>query len=194
MIGTQTSSRQTCEPSRTRSTFAARCESCAAFLGLLALIGFSCLNNFLGGAFMALMDAYGLSLMSVQALGPAVGCAERGLHPRWAGRRQDGPEQESSTAAAAGQRRVVERDLPVPAAVVGDLAGGGHGRSTCCWSRTPRRPSRPSSRRSCPIERQGRVFGFAQSVELAASPLTAFLIGPITQLIFIPFMTTGAGC
>jgi MFS transporter, DHA3 family, multidrug efflux protein len=44
-----------------------------------------------------------------------------------------------------------------------------------------------------PYERQGRVFGFAQSVEMAASPLTAFLIGPITQLIFIPFMTTGAG-
>jgi MFS transporter, DHA3 family, multidrug efflux protein len=35
--------------------------------GLLALIGFSCLNNFLGGTFMALMDAYGLSLMSVRA-------------------------------------------------------------------------------------------------------------------------------
>ncbi len=33
--------------------------------GLLALIVFSCFNNFLGGAFMALMDAYGLSLMSV---------------------------------------------------------------------------------------------------------------------------------
>ena len=29
-----------------------------------------------------------------------------------------------------------------------------------------------------PFERQGRVFGFAQSVEQAASPLTAFLIGP----------------
>jgi DHA3 family multidrug efflux protein-like MFS transporter len=42
-------------------------------------------------------------------------------------------------------------------------------------------------------ERQGRVFGFAQSVEQAASPVTAFLIGPIAQLIFIPFMTTGAG-
>jgi DHA3 family multidrug efflux protein-like MFS transporter len=30
-------------------------------------------------------------------------------------------------------------------------------------------------------------------VEQAASPITAFLIGPIAQLIFIPFMTTGAG-
>lgn len=44
-----------------------------------------------------------------------------------------------------------------------------------------------------PYERQGRVFGFAQSVEQSASPLTAFLIGPIAQFIFIPFMTTGAG-
>jgi MFS transporter, DHA3 family, multidrug efflux protein len=44
-----------------------------------------------------------------------------------------------------------------------------------------------------PPERQGRVFGFAQSVETAASPLTAFLIGPIAQFIFIPFMTTGKG-
>lgn len=44
-----------------------------------------------------------------------------------------------------------------------------------------------------PPERQGRVFGFAHSVEQAASPLTAFIIGPIAQYIFIPFMTTGAG-
>ena len=44
-----------------------------------------------------------------------------------------------------------------------------------------------------PYERQGRVFGFAQSVELSASPLTAFLISPIAQFVFIPYMTTGAG-
>ncbi len=44
-----------------------------------------------------------------------------------------------------------------------------------------------------PHERQGRVFGFAHSVEQAAAPLTAFMIGPITQYIFIPFMTDGRG-
>jgi DHA3 family multidrug efflux protein-like MFS transporter len=44
-----------------------------------------------------------------------------------------------------------------------------------------------------PHERQGRVFGFAQSVEQSASPFMAFLIGPVAQFIFIPFMTTGAG-
>jgi DHA3 family multidrug efflux protein-like MFS transporter len=44
-----------------------------------------------------------------------------------------------------------------------------------------------------PVERQGRVFGFAVSIEQAASPVTAFLIGPITQFIVIPFMTDGWG-
>jgi len=37
------------------------------------------------------------------------------------------------------------------------------------------------------------VFGFAQSIEQAASPITAFLIGPIAEFVFIPFMTRGAG-
>jgi len=47
--------------------------------------------------------------------------------------------------------------------------------------------------RAVPYERQGRVFGFAQTVEHAASPLTAFLIGPIAEVVFIPFMTEGRG-
>ena len=44
-----------------------------------------------------------------------------------------------------------------------------------------------------PLERQGRGFGFAQSVEQSASPLTAFLVGPLAEFLVIPFMTTGAG-
>jgi DHA3 family multidrug efflux protein-like MFS transporter len=44
-----------------------------------------------------------------------------------------------------------------------------------------------------PLERQGRVFGIAQSIEQAAAPISAFLIGPVAQFIFIPYMTTGAG-
>ena len=47
--------------------------------------------------------------------------------------------------------------------------------------------------RVVPYERQGRVFGFAQSVEQSASPLTAFLISPVAQFVAIPSMTTGAG-
>ena len=35
--------------------------------------------------------------------------------------------------------------------------------------------------RVVPYERQGRVLGLAQSVEQAASPLTAFLVGPVAS-------------
>lgn len=47
--------------------------------------------------------------------------------------------------------------------------------------------------RSIPYERQGRVFGFAQLVENAASPLTAFLMAPVAEAVFMPFMTDGRG-
>jgi DHA3 family multidrug efflux protein-like MFS transporter len=37
------------------------------------------------------------------------------------------------------------------------------------------------------------VFGFAQSVEQAAAPLTSFIVGPLTQFVVIPFMSKGGG-
>ena len=48
-----------------RGTFAV----VSAIPGLMALILFSTINNFLGGTFMGLMDAYGLSLVSVEVWG-----------------------------------------------------------------------------------------------------------------------------
>lgn len=47
--------------------------------------------------------------------------------------------------------------------------------------------------RAVPFEKQGRVFGFAQTIESAASPIVAFLIGPLAERGAMPFMTTGAG-
>jgi MFS transporter, DHA3 family, multidrug efflux protein len=47
--------------------------------------------------------------------------------------------------------------------------------------------------RAIPFERQGRVFGFAQMVENAAAPLTAIAIGPLTEAVFMPWMTDGGG-
>ena len=47
--------------------------------------------------------------------------------------------------------------------------------------------------RSIPFERQGRVFGFAQLVENAAAPVTAFMIGPFAETFVMPFMTDGRG-
>jgi DHA3 family multidrug efflux protein-like MFS transporter len=47
--------------------------------------------------------------------------------------------------------------------------------------------------RVVPLKRQGRVFGFAQSVESAAAPITALLVGPIAQFLVIPYMNSTQG-
>jgi MFS transporter, DHA3 family, multidrug efflux protein len=160
--------------------------------GLTALIIFSAFNNFLGGVFMALMDAYGLSMMSVQAWGLLWGVL--------------------STAFIIGGLLVSRTGLgrnPVWVLLMVNVV---------LWTVTLLFPLRSSMilltvgmfvylllipyaeaaeqtilQKVVPYERQGRVFGFAQSVEQAASPLTAFLISPIAQFVFIPFMTDGAG-
>ena len=47
--------------------------------GLFGLILFAAFNNLLGGVFMSLMDAYGLSLMSVEAWGILFGVISLGF-------------------------------------------------------------------------------------------------------------------
>lgn len=160
--------------------------------GLMALILFSTFNNFLGGVFMALMDAYGLELMSVQAWGLLWGVL--------------------STGFIFGGLIIAKTGLgknPLRTLLLVNVA---------MWSITILFPLQASItflvigmlvymylvpyaeaseqtilQRVVPYERQGRVFGFAQSVEQSASPITAFAISPLAQFIFIPFMTTGAG-
>jgi DHA3 family multidrug efflux protein-like MFS transporter len=47
--------------------------------------------------------------------------------------------------------------------------------------------------RLVPFEKQGRVFGFAQSVESASTPVAAFVVGPVAAFLLIPFMGSDAG-
>ncbi len=47
--------------------------------GLLALVGFAVINNLFGGVFMSLMDAYGLTLVSVQIWGVLWGIVSMGI-------------------------------------------------------------------------------------------------------------------
>jgi len=164
----------------------------AAVPGLFALIFFSTFNNFIGGMFMALMDAYGLSLVSVQTWGVLIGVL--------------------STAFILSGIIIAKTGLgknPLRTLLLVNLITW-----TVCIFFTIQ-PSivllsigffvwmllgpyaeaaeHTTLQKVVPFERQGRVFGFAQSIEQSASPVTAFLIGPLTQFIFIPFMTTGAG-
>jgi DHA3 family multidrug efflux protein-like MFS transporter len=160
--------------------------------GLLALIAFACFNNFLGGAFMALMDAYGLYMMSVQAWGLLWGALSAGFII--------GGLAVAKTGLGKNPVRLlllvnivfwtVTCLFPLQASVILLAVGMAIYMLLIPYAEAS---EQTILQRVVPYERQGRVFGFAQSVEMAASPLTAFLIGPITQLIFIPFMTTGAG-
>src|SRR3546814_3306135 len=47
--------------------------------------------------------------------------------------------------------------------------------------------------RVVPFDKQGRVFGFAASMESAAAPVSSFIVGPLAQFWLIPFMNSQAG-
>ena len=160
--------------------------------GLFALILFASFNNFLGGVFMALMDAYGLSLMAVQAWGllwAFVSCAFI-LSGIVIARTGLGPNPLRTlmfvNLAVWSVSAVFTIQSSIPLLAAGCFIWLFLGPYAEAAEHT-------TLQKVVPYERQGRVFGFAQSVEQAASPLTAFLIGPVTQFFFIPLMTTGAG-
>jgi DHA3 family multidrug efflux protein-like MFS transporter len=160
--------------------------------GLLALILFACFNNLLGGVFMALMDAYGLSLMKVEEWGllwAALSCAFI-LSGVVISRTGLGANPIRTLLFVCLIEWVVAAVFTVqssiPLLAIGCFLWMFLGPYVEAAEQT-------TLQKVVPFERQGRVFGFAQSVEQAASPLTAFLIAPITQFVFVPLMTDGAG-
>lgn len=160
--------------------------------GLFALILFHTFNNFLGGVFMSLMDAYGLLLVSVQVWGILWGFLSLGFIVG------------GLVVAKKGLGKSPLRTLFIGNVVMWTVCIFFTIQSSIvlltigtfiwlCLIPAVEACEQTILQKVVPPERQGRVFGFAQSVEQSASPITAFMIGPIAQLIFIPFMTTGAG-
>lgn len=160
--------------------------------GLFGLIFFNCFNNFLGGVFMSLMDAYGLSLVSVQVWGILWGLLSLGfiVGGLVVAKRGLGKSPLQTLFLANIVMWVIATGFTIQASVV-VLAIGMF--IYLCLIPVVEASEQTILQAVIPLERQGRVFGFAQSIEQAASPLTAFIIGPIAQFIFIPFMTTGEG-
>jgi DHA3 family multidrug efflux protein-like MFS transporter len=164
----------------------------AAVPGLFALIFFATFNNFLGGVFMALADAYGLSLVSVEVWGLLLG----GLSTAFI--------ISGIVISRTGLGKSPLKALMIVNVIVWTtsmlftiqssiwLLSAGFFIWMFCgpWAEAA---EHTTLQKVVPLERQGRVFGFAQSLEQSASPLTAFLIGPLTQFIVIPFMTNGYG-
>ena len=163
-----------------------------AIPGLLALIGFNTINNFLGGIFMALMDPYGLSLVPVETWGTMWALASMmilissGLVAKYG----IGKHPLKLILLINIVSWVVCIIFPIQASVV--LLGFG----MITWMfifPIVEAAEQTVIQTVTPFERQGRVFGFASSVESIASPITVFMIGPLAQFVFIPLMTTGAG-
>jgi DHA3 family multidrug efflux protein-like MFS transporter len=160
--------------------------------GLFALIFFTTFNNFLGGVFISLMDAYGLSLVSVQVWGVLWGFLSLGfiVGGLVVARKGLGKSPLQTLFLANIVMWTICIFFTVQASIVLLTIGLF---IYLCLVPVVEASEQTIIQTVIPRERQGRVFGFAQSIEQAASPLMAFMIGPIAQFVFIPFMTTGAG-
>lgn len=160
--------------------------------GLFGLIFFQTFNNFLGGIFMSLMDAYGLLLVSVQVWGALWGFLSLGfiVGGMIVARKGLGRSPLRTLFLANIVMWVICSIFTIQSSIVLLTVGLF---VWLCLIPAVEAAEQTILQKVVPPERQGRVFGFAQSVEQAASPITAFMIGPVAQLIFIPFMTTGAG-
>ena len=160
--------------------------------GLIALILFTTFNNLLGGVFMALMDAYGLSLMKVEEWGllwAVISCAFI-VSGMVIARTGLGANPVRTLLLVNLAAWIVAVFFTIQSSIILLAAG------CFIWmflGPYAEAAEQTTLQKVVPYERQGRVFGFAQSVEQSASPLTAFLIAPLTQFVFVPLMTDGAG-
>ena len=160
--------------------------------GLFALLLFSTFNNFLGGVFMALMDPYGLELMSVETWGILLAISSSGfiIGGVIVARRGLG----SNPVRTILLVNVAMWTITILFPITGSIVALGIG-FFIYMTIIPMAEAAEQTviQRVVPFAEQGRVFGFSQTVETAASPVTAFLIGPIAAAWVIPFMTDGSG-
>lgn len=159
--------------------------------GLLALIFLTTFNNLLSGTFMALLDPYGLTLVSVQAWGIMFGVLSFGFILGGAAVAKWGLGSNPVRAILLANLALwlVAGAFTIRESVV-LLALG-----ILLWMAlfpVIEAGEQTVLQTVVPYEKQGRVFGFAQSVEAAAAPITAFMIGPLAEFWLIPYMN-GAG-
>lgn len=160
--------------------------------GLAWLIVFTTFNNLIGGVFMALMDPYGLTLFPVEVWGVVLGI--------------------TSTGFIVGGLVVAKKGLgknPLRTMLLINIGVALLGMTFTlrewwwlyafgiflfmCLMPAAEAAEQTIIQRVVPLKRQGRVFGFAQAVESASSPISAFIIGPIAQFGLIPYMKSDVG-
>jgi DHA3 family multidrug efflux protein-like MFS transporter len=158
--------------------------------GLLPLILFTSFNNFLGGVFMPLLDPYGLSLVTLEQWGVIWGFLSLGFIVGGVIITKKGlGKNPLRTMLLINVILWIDCILFTIQPSIWLLFAG----MFLYLSLVPfvEASEHTIIQKVVEPQRQGRVFGFAHSVESAASPLTAFAIGPIAQYVFIPFMREG---
>ncbi len=160
--------------------------------GLFALILFSTFNNLVGGVYMALMDPYGLTLFPVEWWGVVLGVTATGFLIG------------GGVVASRGLGRNPIRTMLLLVIVMGMLGALFTIRewwwlyALGIWLYMMLIPAIEAAEQTViqkvvPFERQGRVFGAATAIEVAAAPVTAFLIAPLAEFWIIPYMNSAEG-
>ncbi|WP_396126363.1 MFS transporter [Cellulomonas sp. NS3] len=160
--------------------------------GLFALIIFSTFNNLVGGVYMSLMDPYGLELFSVQMWGIFFGIGSTGFIVG------------GLAVARFGLGRNPMRTMLLLVVAMGVLGAMFTIREWAwlyivgiflylCLIPAVEAAEQTVIQRVVPLERQGRVFGFAMAFESAAAPITAFVISPLAQFWIIPWSRSDEG-
>ena len=167
-------------------------EAIRAVPGLSMLIALAAFNNLLSGVFLALMDAYGLELVSVETWGLLWGLISLSFIAGGLVVSRYGLGSRPLRIVLAGNlvNWAVCALFPLRASIVPMVV------AMVVWlGLVPviEAAEQTILQRAIPFERQGRVFGFSQLVENAAAPLTAFLMAPLAETVFMPTMTDGRG-
>lgn len=160
--------------------------------GLLALILFATFNNLAGGVYLALMDPYGLEMFAVEVWGVVMGVSSIGFIVG------------GLAVARFGLGRSPVRTLLLCVATMGLLGALFTVREWwwlyalgiflyMCLIPAVEAAEQTVIQRVVPLERQGRVFGFAMAVEAAAAPLTAFVVAPLADRWIIPWAASEEG-
>ena len=163
-----------------------------AISGLFALILFSTFNNFIGGVYMALMDPYGLEMFPVELWGTYFALGATGFIVGGA------------LIGKFGLGSNPLRTMLIAVIVMGVLGAVFTLREWAwlyiagIWLYLVLVPFVEAAEQTViqqvvPLNRQGRVFGFAMAFESAAAPITAFLIAPIAQVWIIPYARSAEG-
>ncbi|MCK2199949.1 MFS transporter [Corynebacterium callunae] len=159
--------------------------------GLLALVLFASFNNLIGGVYSALMDPYGLELFSPQVWGLMLGLSSLGF--------VIGGGLISKTGLGKNPVRTL---LLVNVGV--SFVGMFFAIREWWWLYvlgififmviTPAAEAAEQTilQRVVPFRQQGRVFGLAMAVEMAANPLSTVVVAIIADAYLIPWMQ-GAG-